>query len=870
MRGKKTDLDDFIGQIKAQFDGLFDALKGLFEPSQEEKEIAFYKAVKAVPTLRSLFPYIGFLKDEGLFIVDDGSNGKCLGFTIEFQPQTGANEEMEKVLQQLFRMGSKGTAVQVQMFGSPNIQSFLDGQLALVKNEDQIHHDLLAYRHAFWTKLTKQSLFDGAPYMLRDYRSWISFTVPIASLESEIDKEEVINLREQVLGTLSSASLSGEVWGPAEIVDFLLDITDHRRLFIESKPKRGFDEGKYIRDHVRSGGLAQVNASDADFWWPDDNLRTRTVAMSVIDYPTSFKLSQASNMIGSYFNSMLSYPCPFLITLGSWALDKKSIMTKAALKKERTSTLMKGPMGKMLPEIANQHADWDGMIRAVDAGHVPVRMYHQILLFTPAKNTRQITQKVDSLWRSMGFSLVTDTFEFGQAFFSAMPMNLTSGMQEDLIGHGRASTKYSNNAIATSPVIAESKGTYNRPSLILFGRRGQAMAIDFYDNTAGNYNAAVAGAPGSGKSFFMNELIRIYLANGGRAWNFDSGRSFYKMNRELKGQYIEFTQDAKLNINPFTHIKDIEDELEALVFITGKMISPSGELSDYHQAALKNAIFKVFNDYGQDTTYTNLYHYLKDEWRDQDGQQDQRIKDMAAMLNPWTKYGPMANWLEGKSNIDFDNQYILLEMEELKNKGVLRDVVMAQMTLRISQEMYFDREQMKLMLMDEAWDLMAGLSGGFMEDLYRRVRKYRGSAVAGTQGLSDFYEKSDASRAAIAQSDWTCLLRQKPESVKILEKDDRLDADPFQLRTIKGLQTLRGGFNPSADTPDEAYKAGFSEIYIKSPVMNAVGRFIVDPYSLMLYSTLPEDFTAVERKLAQGMDVSGAIKSVLADRGVTL
>jgi hypothetical protein len=36
----------------------------------------------------------------------------------------------------------------------------------------------------------------------------------------------------------------------------------------------------------------------------------------------------------------------------------------------------------------------------------------------------------------------------------------------------------------------------------------------------------------------------------------------------------------------------------------------------------------------------------------------------------------------------------------------------------------------------------------------------------------------------------------------------------------------------------------------------------------LLYSTLPKDFNAVEAKLAQGMDVSGAIKSVLADRGV--
>ena len=49
---------------------------------------------------------------------------------------------------------------------------------------------------------------------------------------------------------------------------------------------------------------------------------------------------------------------------------------------------------------------------------------------------------------------------------------------------------------------------------------------------------------------------------------------------------------------------------------------------------------------------------------------------------------------------------------------------------------------------------------------------------------------------------------------------------------------------------------------------NGIGRLIVDPYSLLLFSSRAEDFNAINAKRAAGMDVSEAIDAVLRDRGL--
>ena len=79
------------------------------------------------------------------------------------------------------------------------------------------------------------------------------------------------------------------------------------------------------------------------------------------------------------------------------------------------------------------------------------------------------------------------------------------------------------------------------------GRRGQPGPWSPFANEAGNYNVAVTGKSGSGKSVLMQELVAGLIAGaGGEAVVIDDGRSFQHTAEALGGAFIAFGKDPAL------------------------------------------------------------------------------------------------------------------------------------------------------------------------------------------------------------------------------------------------------------------------------------------------------------------------------------
>jgi len=806
-------------------------------------------------------PYRAYLEDRQVFV-----NRDSLGFCLEVRPQSGADEEMTRVLTALYAAAPSGAGIQVHLLASPAIRSPLARYAALRRPDDNIpefaslgragrntniHRTMARRRVEHYLAGSRASLLPAQSYLLRDFRLLVSLSIP-GNPEDLARLEELLLLRDSVRATLHAAGFPSRAWTAADLINWVSALIDPHRQRGDSLPLT-YDEGRELRDQVIDHATRmQVRPTGIDLYNPAEASTSELRLLSVRSFPPRFALWNMGSLIGDLYQSTLQYPCPFLLTLGVHVLDPEATRNWAYLKAARATTNATSYMARFLPDLQERKADWDIVLKAMDDGQQLVDLYHQVALFAPADEATRAEQAARSVFRARGFELSNDTLMMTQALMGSLPMTLSAPFHGDLKRMKRVSTKTSSNAVHLAPLIAEWQGT-GTPVLLFGGRRGQVMQLDVYDNPAGNYNVAIAGTSGSGKSLLLNEIAAAYLGSGARVWIIDVGRSYEKACRNFGGSFIEFTEHAALSLNPFTLVEDIDEDMELLQPLLAQMVSPREPLDGFQYSTLGAAIKKTWKAKGKAMTVSDVHDLLASgRLDDESHDEDRRLKDLAAMLHPYTREGAYGKYFESDATIDFSSDFIVLELEELKAKKDLQTVVLLIVMYRITREMYFSRDRKKIVIIDEAWDLLSGgATAEFIEAGYRRARKYKGAFMSATQGVDDYY-RNPAAKAALDNSDWMFLLRQKPESIEMMNKLGQLTMDDAMKRLLQSLRTEHGAY---------------SEIFIHSPVGNGIGRLIVDPHSLLLFSSRAEDFNAINEKRATGMTVSQAIDAVLQDRG---
>jgi conjugal transfer ATP-binding protein TraC len=178
--------------------------------------------------------------------------------------------------------------------------------------------------------------------------------------------------------------------------------------------------------------------------------------------------------------------------------------------------------------------------------------------------------------------------------------------------------------------------------------------------------------------------------------------------------------------------------------------------------------------------------------------------------------------------------------------------VLLMLLYRIQQEMFLgDRSVKKMMVIDEAWDLMGTAeTRNFIIALYRRVRKAGGSVITITQAVSDYWA-NPGTVAMIENSANKYLLRQTGEAISAVQKENRLELGEWGYQTLRSVHTVKGEF---------------SEILSITNRGTGVGRLVVSDFNKLLYSTDAQDVSAIKRYRDQGLPVTEAVNRVLRDR----
>ena len=797
----------------------------------------------------------------------DTQNGKKpeslgIGFVIEVAPLLGADDETMERLSTLIAILPDNVNLQIQLFGSPDIRSFLRQYEALQATRPasdprrETFAALAKRRTGLWAKGANELLFEGATIRLRHLRCIISVVVPEASFESRHSIDQVLSLKERMATTLQASHLFDRHWTAVDLIRWNRMLLNPYRMFIEQDPdyEPRWSEMDPLRDQMLEPHTAIKVIDDGNsIRFDSKNHRHVLRCYSLREYPTECHLSQMGAVIGDAIQTNLNYTSPFLISLNLFKPPYDSKKNSIQLQSARATQMAESQMAKVLPDLRERKQNFDILMNSYQHAGGVVMLFHQVLLWETPDMIDLAESHAESLWKTRGFSLYGDQYMQMPSLLSALPMSLDKYLIKYCTSKKRWNTKTAMNAVAFSPLIGEWAG--NGPPVIgLFGTRGQAMGIDLFTNPAGGYNAAVIGGTGSGKSFFVNDVVKNYLGYGAQAWIIDVGRSYEKFCHLIGGQYIEFSENSNIVIAPFELVTNIDEDIQLLKLVFASMCSPSAELSDYASARLEQIILQLWAEKQHQATVDELRErLLAATISGTEGDRDYEITRLGDQLFPYSSEGSYGKFFNGATTLNFSDDLVVLELEELKSKPDLQKVIMQLIIYRIMQAMYLTRDRMKLAVIDEAWALLGGSEGTakFIEEGYRRVRKYKGAFLTATQSLDDYYA-SPAAKAALVNSHFIFHLMVNENSLVTLEERKPFPISEGIMRRIRSLK--RTDF--------------YSEIYVYTSMGSGVGRLISDPFNALLASSKAEDFEAVRYYTGQGMNTAAAVERVLRDRGI--
>lgn len=779
-------------------------------------------------SLSTLLPYRTFDPAKGLFY-----NDESVGFIFETYPLVGCSEEMQREISGLFQHTlPEGSNLQFLLWADPDV-----GGLTQAWQEPRVHHGDV------FERLAQGRIAHLKSVAARNYRCIISYT-QTGDGNNPVEEERLLQLKEQIKTALKSLGMPLWEWQAADLLTFLDGLLNG--------PGRGnlhwnpFDSLDLQVPTNSSGVRVYPDHLRFDAGKEGKEKETRTIrTYGLRREPDRWSLHAMRDLIGDPLRDLLQIPCPFLIHYGIHVCDQEKTKLRVQSRESWVENQARSKIGKRIPILQRQARELDFVRHQQGKGERFVQTSFGVSLFSCPEQLPQADQILLSLFRSKRWQLEADPYIQLPLLLAMLPLAWGEGWYRDLYFLQRLKTTLSTEAANLLPLQGEWKGTAS-PGMLFVAPCGQLFTWSPFDNQEGNYNVVVVGKSGSGKSVFMQELVTSNLGQGGKSFILDVGRSFEKTVKLLKGTYLEFTPHSGMCINPFTSLphdnaKEVEDALAMLKPILSLMAAPKEGTGDLENAYLEQGLKWAWETKHHSATITDVAHYLTHH-------RDTIAQGLGQKLFPYTKDGMYGRFFEGPATVDLSASLVVVELEELKERKDLQEVIVQMIILQITNQLYLgDRKTPAQVVLDEAWDMLRGKQSGiFIETAARRLRKYRGSLVVGTQSINDFYA-TPAAQAAFDNADWMCLLAQKPESIRQLKESKRIIMDPAMELQLTSLKTKQGHY---------------AEILIHGPHGYAVGRLYLDPFSRVLYSTKAEEFAAVQEHLQKGMPLADAIGAV--------
>ncbi len=795
--------------------------------------------VLSLHSIAEYLPYESYNVDTEIY---ECKNAK--GIVLEATPMVGASDNnVDAFYVLLQRILPEGTIAHCLLYASPFLGRSFDAFIKERQHPHPLIKRLAKQRIDFYKKGVHETLIPGQQTVLRDYQLLVCLVFDNA-LGFHDDK--ILSLKNSLISTLKGAGIHATSLSPEPFmqwVDALLRPSD--ALYPESFHWNKCDT---IAHQLGASHYSRIVTPSKMFLYEGENQGKWQIRNFRVSHFKKYRphLSEMSDFIGSLFDNTAQIGCPFslsfMIQICKQAKEQSIAQRRAFRAQQRAEELAKHSEKAIIDAGEARR-----IMRAIEDKERVVLVSFQVSLYCKTENAEIQEAALMNVFQASNpkWQLVKNYLSQMVMLLAHLPLSQNHALMKELSRLKLTYKIWASDAANMLPVIAEMKGMQSH-RLMLAGRRGQILFWDPFGNQKGNYNTCVAGISGSGKSVTVQEMVSALIGTNARVWIIDVGRSYKKLCQVLDGQFIEFNEEAKLCLNPFTTVKSQEFK-EFIGFMTpfiGAMINANQESDSIEMAFIEQAVKAVWDLEANQGSVTSIADWLLRH-------PDSRARDLGTVLYPYTAQGQYGSYFNGEANINFNNAMVVFELEEINSDKRLQSILFMLLMYHVTEKMCLGARKVQMALViDEAWDMLKGGQGAkIIESIARRARKYAGCLITITQSIADYFASS-AGYAAYKNSYWKIIQMQNKADVNTLVDDKKLILNPFQKRLLCSVTTEHGLYSEMMILGDN------NEC--------AVGRLLLDPYSRILYSTQAKDFADVNELCERGISLVDAI-GIVAD-----
>ncbi|MCB9030746.1 MAG: TraC family protein [Deltaproteobacteria bacterium] len=396
-----------------------------------------------------------------------------------------------------------------------------------------------------------------------------------------------------------------------------------------------------------------------------------------------------------------------------------------------------------------------------------------------------------------------------------------------LDGRGWTNTMRSSRAIRMLPLWGNWKGSKGALFLLPNLWNRELVGFDLFDSNIAP-NVLISGVSGAGKSYLLNFILITLnrghyatLANGTRAerppitFVFDKGMpnqpcGFEKIAHLFNGRVYEATPSkapamnflARLGETPHDNTnEDFKDLIDICSDIIADMATEKNQpLSRLQIGDIITALLEAHRMYRagprkRQFILSDVVAVLRAPKRvDEDEPTALRRNEIALLMSEYYGEGTYARFFDRPGALKLKERFIVFDLKGLSRNPDLQRVFLKIAMLWADEVMNDPKEldSRKVLVFDEAHDLIGKTASGVIESAFRLYRKRKGIVIAASQSGEDFYVGAGG-QAIVQNSAHKIFLRQDPSKFHMTAKAFNLNEQQsdviLRLRTIKGVES---------------------------------------------------------------------------------